>query len=34
MVGIYKITNLINQKFYIGSSIDVSYRKKEIGPQN
>ena len=27
--GIYKITNLINKKYYIGSSLDIKRRWKE-----
>lgn len=36
MIGIYKITNLINQKKYIGQSIDIERRFKEhhINPFN
>ena len=26
IIGVYKITNLINGKFYIGQSIDINYR--------
>ena len=29
MIGIYKITNLINQKIYIGQSINIEQRWKE-----
>lgn len=29
MIGIYKVTNLINQKKYIGQSIDIERRFKE-----
>ena len=29
MIGIYKITNLINQKAYIGQSNDIERRFKE-----
>ena len=29
MIGIYRITNLINNKFYIGQSVDVEYRIKQ-----
>jgi group I intron endonuclease len=39
MVGIYRITNKVNNKFYIGQSIDVAYRIKQhtyeaYDPQN
>lgn len=27
MIGIYKVTNLINNKVYIGQSIDIERRK-------
>lgn len=26
MIGVYKITNLINSKFYIGSSVNIGQR--------
>ena len=39
MIGIYRITNRLNNKFYIGQSIDVEYRIKQhtyeaYDPQN
>ena len=29
MIGIYKFTNKINGKIYIGQSIDIEHRRKE-----